>query len=97
LVEQVAHLFPDSSHVKLVNLDRALDVLVREYAKENGYTLVTKDKDFIELTTYLGYPPKLVYINEGNCSVARIVEVLQSNYELITTFNADETRGVLIL
>ena len=46
LVNRLADLFPDSSHVKGVGLDYASDDQVREHARLNGFAIVTKDEDF---------------------------------------------------
>jgi hypothetical protein len=42
LVARLGDLFPGSSHVWLHGLDRADDRDIWEFARENGYTLVTK-------------------------------------------------------
>ena len=46
LVHQLAHLFPDSLHVRDVRLQAADDDQVWRYAEENGFAIVSKDADF---------------------------------------------------
>ena len=46
LVARLADVLPDASHVALAGLDRATDQQVWEFAREHGYTIVTKDTDF---------------------------------------------------
>ena len=45
LVNRLADIFPDSSHVQLVGLDCSDDEQVWEHAKLNGFIIVTKDVD----------------------------------------------------
>lgn len=57
LAARLADIFPGSSHVFWLELDRAADEVVWEYARAEGYLLVTKDADFSELSTLRGFPP----------------------------------------
>jgi predicted nuclease of predicted toxin-antitoxin system len=61
LVARVADLF-ESSHVVLHGLDQASDLEVWTFARANGYTIVTKDNDFNDLSTLLGAPPKIIWL-----------------------------------
>ena len=49
LVSRLADLFPHSQHVFVLGLDRAGDWEIREYARQSGYLIVTKDADFSDL------------------------------------------------
>lgn len=46
LVAGLADLYPDSNHVYPLGLDRVTDQEVYEYARREGFLLVTKDADF---------------------------------------------------
>jgi predicted nuclease of predicted toxin-antitoxin system len=61
LVFMVAEEFPESSHVVLVGLDTATDRLVWEYAKANGYVIVSKDSDFGQFAFLYGPPDRVVH------------------------------------
>lgn len=52
--------FPGSSHVHALGLGEEHDLAVWEYAKAHGFTLVTKDADFNELSLLRGYPPRVI-------------------------------------
>jgi predicted nuclease of predicted toxin-antitoxin system len=54
LVESLAAEFPDSIHVHKVGLDRASDQAVWDYAKVNGFAIVSKDSDFHQRSFLLG-------------------------------------------
>ncbi|MFN3531627.1 MAG: DUF5615 family PIN-like protein [Candidatus Brocadia sp.] len=61
LVESLTDMFPNSSHVYLKGLDRATDDEVWKWAQEHGFTIVTKDADFNELSILRGFPPKTIW------------------------------------
>jgi predicted nuclease of predicted toxin-antitoxin system len=97
LVLKLADLFPDSNHVYALDFDRAQDHEGYEYARREGFMLVTKDADFGELNVLRGFPPKVVWIRRGNCSTATIEEILRRRYEDIVALESDSTKGVLTL
>ncbi len=60
LVRRLADLYPNSSHIMEVGLDRSLDKEVWNYARQHEYIIVTKDVDFSELSLVQGFPPKVI-------------------------------------
>ncbi len=60
LCDQLADIFPNSNHVRVLGLERAADRTLWQYAGSNGYTLVTLDADFAEMAALLGPPPKVI-------------------------------------
>jgi predicted nuclease of predicted toxin-antitoxin system len=62
LVRSLSDVYPGSSHVSLVGLDRASDAEVFDYALDNGYALVSKDVDFAELAQARSPSPKVVWL-----------------------------------
>ena len=72
LVDQLGDLFPGSAHVQSLRLDRVLDVLLWDFARENDFLIVTKDVDFSDRIALLGYPPKVIWIRLGNCTTTEI-------------------------
>ena len=87
--------FAGSKHLQELNMGTANDSEVWEFAKKEGFTLVTKDNDFNDLVTFLGFPPKVIWIRRGNCSTNDIKELLISNIEKIKAFISDSTNGIL--
>lgn len=67
------------------------------YARDNGFILVTKDADFSELNLLHGHPPKLIWLRVGNCTTTQIERLLRSNYEAIEQMNQDSIVGILSL
>jgi predicted nuclease of predicted toxin-antitoxin system len=97
LVRDLADLFPDSSHINSAGLARAADDHVWEYAKTHGFTLLTKDKDFASLSIAWGAPPKVILLQTGNCSAARLIEIIRNNAIRFSDFENDTNRSLLIL
>jgi predicted nuclease of predicted toxin-antitoxin system len=48
LVTRLADIFPDSSHVQFHSLTEADDSEIWEFAKIQGFCIVTQDADFAE-------------------------------------------------
>lgn len=89
--------FPGSTHVHLVGLGSAPDDAVWQYAHDNGFTIVTKDADYHERSLIEGYPPKVVWVRQGNATTAHIETLLRDNREAIDRLDADAGLAVLIL
>jgi predicted nuclease of predicted toxin-antitoxin system len=54
----------------------AEDIDIWNYALNNGYTIITKDNDFVDLLEIKGFPPKAVLLKTGNNSSKALVELL---------------------
>ncbi|MEZ4670006.1 MAG: DUF5615 family PIN-like protein [Anaerolineae bacterium] len=61
LLSRLLSLYPDSSQVSLLELDRSSDLDVWTVARRESFCLVTKDADFNELVTTNGFPPKVIW------------------------------------
>ncbi len=97
LVRDLADLFPDSAHVNSVGLASAPDEVIWEYAKKHGFTFVTKDKDFANLSIVLGAPPKAVLLQTGNCSTVDLIRILRNNAIRLSEFERNTRRSLLVL
>ena len=97
LVNTLADLFPDSEHVFNLGLDQSPDQDVREYAYQNTFTIVTKDSDFGELNVLMGFPPKIIWIRQGNGSTQDIENLLRKSFGAIEAHNTNPESGLLIL
>lgn len=97
LVSRLADLYPGSSHVYLLGLETADDRAVWEYARREGYTIVSKDSDYNDLSLLLGFPPKLVWIRRGNCSVSEIEVILRAHHAEVSSLLEDPESSILTL
>ncbi len=68
LIKKIHDLYPDSSHVGLHKLSKSDDNLVRQFAIDNNFLIVTQDSDFYDIAIIKGIPPKIIWIRLGNCS-----------------------------
>lgn len=97
LVKLLADIFPESNHVFPLNLDEAEDTEVWQYAKENNFTLVTKDADFGDLSILRGFPPKVIWIRRGNCRTSDIENILRKNIKAIEQLENNAQVGLVTL
>lgn len=97
LVKRLADLHPDSNHVYHIGIDRLADKELRDYARREGFVIVTKDSDFSDLCILLGFPPKVIWIRRGNCSTAAIESILRDHSDDIESLRQDEVMGILAL
>ena len=97
LVAKLADLYPNSAHVADVGLARAPDELIWEYAATNGFLIVTKDDDFRQHSFLRGFPPKVVWLQFGNCPTLMIAEALRARTADIEEFAVDPDKAMLVL
>ena len=97
LVGRLADLFSDSEHVRNINLHEAEDRTVWEYARANGFAIVSKDEDFRQLSFLYGAPPKVIWVRLGNCTTADIEQALRGHHADILDFDDNEEGAFLII
>jgi len=97
IIPRILDLFPESTHIKIVGLNHTDDSIISEWAKENGFTIVSKDTDFYHRSVIFGHPPKFVLLRVGNCPTHLIVHLLRAQHELIREFIQSETESLLVL
>jgi predicted nuclease of predicted toxin-antitoxin system len=85
LVPTLTKHFGECAHVNKTALPcPAPDTQIWDYAKENGYIIVTQDSDFLHFLNAKGYPPKIVLLRTGNISTKEAEEILlQSKQSII--------------
>jgi len=80
-----------------LGIDQASDDQVWELARQDGYTIVTKDSDFGDLSVLRGFPPKVIWVRLGNCTTQQIEDLIRNNNEAVTALESDPTVGLLSL
>ena len=68
-----------------------------EYAKNNGFVIVSKDSDFQQRSLLYGSPPKFIWLRVGNCTVKTTEDLLRKHSATIHTFGLDAARSHLML
>jgi len=97
LAHRLKPVFGEVMHVNEVSLSAASDQAIWGYAKNNDYTILSKDSDFLHRALLFGAPPKVICLRMGNTSTQEILECLQDKAEAITAFaNATEESVLLI-
>ena len=86
LLQTLGRSFPGSDHVIGVGLHDSPDSQIYEYARQNDFTIVSKDSDFRQLSFLHGAPPKVVWLRVGNCTVAELVSLLEENENRLLDF-----------
>lgn len=97
LINRLRDFYDGSNHVYNLNLDQVSDTEVWEYAKKEGFSIVTKDADLSDLCTLKGFPPKIIWIRRGNCKTANIEVILRNHFHDIQALNNDKTTGIITL
>ena len=90
-------LFPGSEQVRKINLDRADDAIVWDHAAAKGFTIVTQDVDFINLSILRGHPPKVIWLRCGNQPTQFIEHILRTNAPVMEAIAVDPLRGFIEL
>lgn len=97
IIVQIADLYSESAHVKTLQLTNTDDAVIWEYAKANNFVIVSKDSDFHQRSLLYGHPPKFIYLRIGNSPTSKIIQVLRSNFDVISQFENSETESILVL
>ncbi|MBK1986067.1 DUF5615 family PIN-like protein [Sphaerospermopsis aphanizomenoides BCCUSP55] len=94
---RLTDLFPNSLHVRDVEMKSTIDPIVWDYAKSNDLMIVSKDADMHDLSLVFGNPPKVIWIRLGNCSTSQVENLLRRNFDAIALFYQDKYLSLLAL
>ena len=97
LVTLLDDLFPNSIHVKSIDLTNATDVELWNYARDANYLIVSKDTDFSNMSIIHGHPPKVIWLRLGNCSTSTVEQNMRKYFADIEEFARDANSGLFIL
>ncbi len=59
--------------------------------------IVSKDADFHQRSFVFGFPPKVVWVQLGNCTTADVEQVIRKNFAVIKDFYEDAEAAFLVL
>jgi predicted nuclease of predicted toxin-antitoxin system len=97
LPRALARVFPHSAHVRDLELLGADDSAIWSAAAQQGFVLVTKDDDFVELSILRGAPPKVILLDLGNCLTSDVVALIEKEKAKLVRFECDESTSLLVL
>lgn len=86
LASDLADLYPGSAHVSSLGLGGASDRSIWDRAGEGEYVLVTKDEDFHRYSVLYGPPPKVLWLQLGNCTTAEVADLLRRRVDDVRDF-----------
>jgi predicted nuclease of predicted toxin-antitoxin system len=90
ILRLVSEAFPESRQVKALGLYNTPDLKIWEFAKMNGFVIVTFDHDFVNLANKYGSPPKVILLRTGNLSTPEIALRLLTRQDLIKSFSTSD-------
>lgn len=97
LLPLLADAYPGSTHVALQGLQQASDIDVWQFAKDQGFVVVSKDDDFTALSSLRGRPPCLIKLSTGNCDNEQVLQILLAQRDQIEAQLADPEVGMVEL
>lgn len=95
LCKRLEDIYPGSTHVRFAGLESMDDTEVWQYAKDGGYTIVTQDSDFNDMSIVKGFPPCVVWMKAGNSLVSEIEETLRTHSITIHEFFEKQAYGLI--
>lgn len=83
LVPFLQNDFPGSTQVAMIGLEQAGDLSIWQHARESGFTIVTRDADFEELSTIFGAPPQVIWLRIPNQTKSAVLNLLLKHHAVL--------------
>jgi predicted nuclease of predicted toxin-antitoxin system len=92
MIKQLTPIFSEVVHAAELKIKQpADDISIWDYAKKNGFTIISKDDDFEKIVLLRKAPPKLIYLKTYNLDTKKLVDLIMENSDKIIKFiNSDE-------
>lgn len=71
------------THVGSLGLLHAADRDIYKLAQEQQVVIITKDRDFLDLSSRFGPPPQVVWVRSGNTSNAMMRRTLDGSFAYV--------------
>lgn len=84
-------------HVSIFGLGSATDRQIWDFARDNGFAILSKDADFHHMSFAFGAPPKTLWLKLGNCSTRQIAECISRNLPAIAMFLDDADSALMVV
>jgi predicted nuclease of predicted toxin-antitoxin system len=97
IVNSISDIFPNSVHVKTLGMTATDDRAIWNYARENGFSIISKDSDFHQMSFLFGAPPKTIWLRCGNCSTTALENIIRRNTRKIANFLNEEESALLVI
>jgi len=93
----VSDLFTGSDHVGNLGLDRVSDEEIWNFAQREGYSILSMDSDFHQMSLVRGFPPKVIFLKIRNCPTDLIVTLIRKHEGDFREFDRDVSASLLIV
>jgi predicted nuclease of predicted toxin-antitoxin system len=99
VVKKIAVYFPECESILRRQQPGIEDKQIWQIAETEGYTIVTFDEDYIDLSQLNGFPPKVILLRPVSLTNQEVADLLIRNVESIQYFltSPEEERGCLHL
>lgn len=97
LPQMFASEYPGSVHIHELGLRRAEDRRIWDYARAQGFAIVSKDTDFRERSFVEVFPPKIIWLDVGNAGTLMIAGLLRRERQRVEAFEKQDETSFLIL
>lgn len=97
VVRALQDIFPESRHISFFQLEFASDDEIWDFAKNQHYSIVTKDDDFHQISLLFGHPPKVLWIKLGNADNLATERFIRERADRIEQFVLEDDASLLVL
>ena len=87
LARTLQDIFPGTAQVRVLGLEDSKDLIIWQYARDNGFVIVTFDADFYDISLLRGTPPKIICLRTGNLTLKNVERLLRANADVIKEFS----------
>jgi len=94
-IKPLSQVFDEVKHVNQISTNRLTDDEISQYAKNYGYTIVTFDTDFLNISIIRNHPPKVLLLRFGNLQIDLFINKITSKSELIHILEKSADNGIL--
>lgn len=84
-------------HVREIGLHESSDETIWEFARQNGWTIVSKDGDFAGMALIYGPPPKVIRLRIGNRPWRASGDLLISRANEIQAFLGEPSTSLFLI
>ena len=95
IIKQIKDVFPESKQVRELGIENFSDRSIWNFAKENGFTIVTFNSDFYDFSLVYGHPPKIIWLRAMVQTTKNIEFLLRKHQSKILGFFEDKELACL--
>ena len=86
VVKKISQLYSEAQQVRALGLENSTNLQIWEFAKMNGYSIVTFDADYFDIASLKGHPPKIIWLRIGNTGTDNLAKLFIDRFKLIEDF-----------